>query len=215
MDDREILIGNGYLQWDFRPGLSLHAETERRPLTDSAALVDWGIRVDTASMRVDYRYAPQWTVTGIGELGWYSDGNSRQAATASIAWEPPASRPHVTLTIEARLRRFNDDRDLGYLDPVRYDSESIGLRLGDAWSGERLFWRVEGTVGLQSYDPNGFERAPVAAPESPLHGGRATLGAALGERVRFEMYYSRTNDALASNPGFTVRRGGLTLRVRL
>lgn len=214
-DNRDILIGDGYLQWEVDPGLSLHAETSRRPLTDSAALVDWGIRVDTASMRVDYRYAPQWTVTGIGELGWYSDGNARQTATASIAWEPPASRPHVTLIVEARLRRFNDDRDLGYLDPVRYDSESIGLRLGDTWSGERLYWRVQGTLGLQGYDPNAFDRAPVAAPESPLHGGSATLGAALGERVHLEMYYSRTNDALASDPGFAVRRGGLTLRVRL
>ena len=126
-----------------------------------------------------------------------------------------ASRPHVTLIAEARLRRVNDDRDLGYLDPVHYDSETLALRLGDTWGGERLFWRVEGTLGLQDYDPNAFDRAPVAAPESPLRGGSATLGAALGERVRFELYYSRTNDALASDPGFAVRRGGLTLRVRL
>jgi tetratricopeptide (TPR) repeat protein len=214
-DTREFLFGDGYLHWDMRPELSLHAETARRPLTDSAALVDWGIRVDTASMRVDYRYAPQWTVTGIGELGWYADGNARQTATASVAWQAPATRPHVTLFLEGRLRRFNDDRDLGYLDPRRYDSESIGLRLGDTWGAERLFWRVEGTLGLQGYDPNGFVRAPVASPESPLHGGSATLGAALGGRVDLEMYYARTNDALASDPGFAVRRGGLTLRVRL
>jgi hypothetical protein len=150
-----------------------------------------------------------------GELGRYSDGNARETASAFLAWEPQGSRPRVTTTVGARLRRFNDDRDYGYLDPIHYDSQSLTVRLWDEEMGDRLVWHIEGTLGRQSYDPNDAQRALVAEPEERLHGGEAALGVAIGERVRLEAFHQRTNDALESAPGFGIRRSGLSLRVRL
>ena len=214
-EDRVLLFGAGTIRWVVGPRFTIRAFAARRPLLDSVALVDWGIRVDTGEMRLEYRYRPEWLLVADGELSRYSDGNARETAAASLAWEPQGSRPRVTTTLDARLRRFNDDRDYGYLDPIHYDSQSLAVRLWDEETGARFVWHVEGTLGRQSYDSNEAQRAEVAEPEESLHGGEAALGMTIGARVRLEAFHQRTNDALESAPGFAIRRSGLSLRVRL
>jgi tetratricopeptide (TPR) repeat protein len=214
-EDRVLLFGDGNIRWVVGPRFTIRAFASRRPILDSVPLVDWGIRVDSGEMRLEYRYRPEWMLVADGELGRYSDGNARETASAFLAWEPQGSRPRVTTTVGARLRRFNDDRDYGYLDPIHYDSQSLTVRLWDEEMGDRLVWHIEGTLGRQSYDPNDAQRALVAEPEERLHGGEAALGVAIGERVRLEAFHQRTNDALESAPGFGIRRSGLSLRVRL
>lgn len=214
-EDRVLLFGDGHIHWVLGPRFAVWAFAARRPLLDSVFLIDWGIRADTGEMRLEYRYRPEWMLVADGELSRYSDGNARQTAAASLVWEPEGSRPRTSAALEVRLRRFNDDRDYGYLDPIHYDSQRLTVRLWDEEARGRFLWRVEATLGRQDYDPNDAARAPVAEPEATLHSGEAALGLLIGERTRLEAFHLRTNDALETAPGFAVRRSGLTLKVRL
>jgi hypothetical protein len=214
-DDRTFVMGDALLRWEARPTLTLVGTTSRRPLLDSAALVDWGIRLDTAALDVGWRFTPAWAVEGYGELGRYSDGNARQGLRAGIVWRTPWPRPTVTLAGVARLMRYNDDRDYGYLDPIRYDQEVFRMRLADQLDGGRFSWRVEGTWGRQAYDENDAPRSAVATLDSPIHGGSGSLTWRFADRYRLEAYHLRTNDALETAPGFPVRRSGLALKVAL
>jgi hypothetical protein len=214
-DDRTFVIGDALLRWEARPTMTMVATTSRRPLLDAASLVDWGIRLDTAALDVWWRFTPAWTLEGFGELGRYSDGNARQGLRAGIEWRTPWPRPTLTLAGVARLMRYNDDRDYGYLDPIRYDLEYFRVRFADQLDGGRFSWKVEGTYGRQSYDENDAPRAPVAAPDTPVHGGSGSIVWRFADRYRLEAYHLRTNDAIETAPGFPVRRSGLALRVAL
>jgi tetratricopeptide (TPR) repeat protein len=212
---RTQIFGDGVIRWEAGPSLTLRGRTARQPLFDSAALVDRGIHVDTGELRLDFRLHPLWTATGTGELGRYSDGNAREFAEATLTFHVPIPRPAVTTTAAVRLGRHHDDRDEGYLDPIRYDSETVTLALADAFAAGRVTWSVEGTFGRQEYDPNNQETAAVAPPDTPIAGGAARLGFVLGDRVHLEAWHRRTNDALATAPGFAARLSGVVLRIRL
>jgi thioredoxin-like negative regulator of GroEL len=212
---RTQIFGDGVILWEAGPRLTLRGRTARRPLLDSAALVDYGIHVDTGDLRLEYRLDPLWTVTGIGELGRYSDGNAREFARTTLTFQAPTTRRVVTTTLAVVLGRHHDDRDMGYLDPIHYDAETVTVAIADVVLGGRLTWSLEGTFGRQAYDPNDSEVAPVAPPDSPVSGGAARLGFDLGDRVHLEAWHRRTNDALATAPGFPARLSGLTVRIRL
>ena len=214
-NDRTLIMGDALLRWDARPTLTLVGATSRKPLLDSAALVDWGIRLDTAALDVDWRFHAAWKLEGYGELGRYSDGNARQGLRATIEWRTPFPRPYLAVAGSARLMRYNDDRDFGYLDPIRYDQELFHLRLSDESAGGLFSWKVEGTYGRQAYDENDALRSAVAEPDTPVHGGKGSLAWRIHDRFRLEAYHVRTNDALETAPGFPVRRSGLALRVTL
>jgi tetratricopeptide (TPR) repeat protein len=212
---RTNIIGDALISWDVNPRVELQGRTGRRPLFDSAALVDWGIRVDSVTMMADYRPNPAWTITGQGDLGWYSDGNTRQTLEAGGWFHTPVAMLVFAAGLDARLRRFSDDRDFGYLDPIRYDSEIVTVRLSEGSRDNHFYWRVEGHAGRQSYDANFSQRAPVADPETTVRGAAGVLGLSFGDRVHLEASYRRTNDALETAPGFRTARAGLILRVRL
>jgi len=212
---RTDLIGDALISWDVNPLIELQGRTGRRMLFDSAALVDWGIRVDSVTMRADYRPNPVWTITGQGDLAWYSDGNTRQTLEAGGWFHTPVAMLVFAAGLDARLRRFADDRDFGYLDPARYDSEIVTVRLTEGVPDGRFYWRVEGHAGRQSYEQNFSQRAPVADPETTVKGAAGLLGVTFGDRVHLEASYRRSNDAFETAPGFSSARTGLLLRVRL
>jgi hypothetical protein len=213
--ERTFIVGEGTIHWDARPTLVLIGTSARRALVDNVTLVDRGMRLDTAALEIVSKFHPSWTAWGDGELGRYSDGNSRESLRLAMTWRTPLARPTLSLDGIVRLRRHNDDRDNGYLDMKRYDQEVVRVRLFDETEGRRLSWSVDGTWGRQAFDDNDFVRTPVAAPETPLRGARASLDVLLSDRVRLEAYHLRTNDALETAPGFPVRKSGLTLRVAL
>jgi tetratricopeptide repeat protein len=212
---RTLMYGDGVIRWEAGPTLTLRGRTARTPLFDSAALVDRGIHVDTGELRLDFRMHPLWTASTTGELGRYSDGNAREFAEATLTFHAPVPRPIVTTTATVRLGRHHDDRDMGYLDPIRYDSETVTVAIADAVADGHITWSLEGTFGRQEYDPNNQETAAVAPPDSPVAGGAARVGFDLGDRVRLEAWHRRTNDALATAPGFPAHLSGVMLRVRL
>lgn len=212
---RTLIFGDGVILWEAGPRLTMRGRTARRPLFDSVALVDYGIHIDTGDLRLEYRLDPLWTVTGTGELGRYSDGNAREFAETTLTFQAPTTRRLVTTTFAVRLGRYHDDRDDGYLDPIRYDSETVTVAVSDVTFGGHMSWSLEGTFGRQEYDPNDSVMAPVAPPDTPVQGGAARLGFDVGDRVRLEAWHRRTNDALATAPGFPVRLSGVMVRIRL
>src|SRR5262245_30406437 len=199
-EDRTFIMGDARLRWDARPTLTLVGSTARKPLLDSAALTDWGIRLDSAALDVAWRFHPAWKLEGYGELGRYSDGNAREGLRAAVEWRTPFPRPYLAVAGSARLIRYNDDRDFGYLDPIRYDQQLFHLRLSDESERGLFSWRVEGTYGRQAYDENDILRAPVAEPDTPVHGGSGKLTWRIADRFRLEAYHVRTNDALETAP---------------
>lgn len=213
--DRTFIVGEGLIHWDARPTLLLVGTSARRALLDNVTLVDRGMRLDTAALEIISKFHPSWTAWGDGELGRYSDGNSRESLRLAMTWRTPLARPTLSLDGMVRLRRHNDDRDNGYLDMKRYDQEVVRVRLFDETEGRRLSWSIDGTWGRQAFDENDFVRTPVADPETLLRGCRGALDVLLSDRVRLEAYHLRTNDALETAPGFPVRKSGLTLRVAL
>jgi hypothetical protein len=213
--ERTFIVGEGQIRWDARPTWRLVGSTARRPLVDSVTLVDRGMRLDTAGLEIVSKFHPSWTAWGDGELGRYSDGNSRETLRLAMTWRTPLARPTLSAEASVRLRRTNDDRDNGYLDMKRYDQEIVRLRLSDETEGRRLTWSAEVFYGRQAFDENDFVRTPVAEPDTPLRGGRGAIDVLLSDRFRLEAYHLRTNDALETAPGFPVRKSGLTLRVAL
>src|SRR5207249_4731410 len=75
---RTVAVGGGFIRWQVGPRLAIIGTGAREPLLDSAPLIDRGIRVDSAGIRVSYTFRSSWTLAGDAGYGSYSDGNARQ-----------------------------------------------------------------------------------------------------------------------------------------
>ncbi len=205
--------GGGYLRWQVGPRFAVGSNGGREALLDTAELTSRGLRVDTAEVRLEYRSRMPWLLTGSAGYGSYSDGNARRTAGASLEWRLRSGHPSVAGTFEARYRSFNDDKDNGYFDPLRYDSELLTVAVWDRYTRSRIFWRVEGTFGRQDFDSQGGA-APGAGQDDTVQAFYASLGVGLGPRASLEAFYSRSDYALQVATGFTSSRSGFAFRMR-
>jgi len=210
---RTVAIGGGWLRWQVGPRFGLMTDGGREPLLDTARLIDRGLKVDRARLRLEYRLRPGWRVTGSGEYAAYSDRNARETADMAVEWRLPSFRPKVAATFEARYRRFHDGRDNGYFDPLRYDSEAVTVEVGDQYRDGRLSWRVSTTYGRQRFDPVAGALLE-ARPGETVRAIVGSFGAGLGTRAGLEAFYARSDDALQAATGFTASRAGIVLRFR-
>jgi tetratricopeptide (TPR) repeat protein len=210
---RTVLVGGGYVRWQVGRRFAVTGTASREPLFDTAILIDRGIKVDTADIGLEYRFRPAWTLGGGAGFGLYSDGNVRESAAASIEWRLPVSHPWITARLDARYRRFNDDKDNGYFDPLRYDSELLTMAIWDHYLHERLSWRIEGTYGRQAFD-TGAGASLQAGDNDTVQAVYGSFGVRLGSRGQLEAFYSRSDYALQLATGFTSTRSGLAFRLR-
>jgi len=211
-DVRTLLVGGGFIRWQVGPRFGATGTASREALLDTAVLIDRGIRVDSGDMRLDYRFQPHWLLTGAGGLGLYSDGNWRWTAAAGVQWSMRPARPRITGTFSASYRRYSDDLDNGYFDPLRYDSELIVLALGDEYRRGRWFWQAEGTYGRQAFEPGG---AAGAGENDRVQGIYLAAGSKFTTRLSLEAYYWRSDYALQLATGFTSTKSGFVLRIKL
>jgi tetratricopeptide (TPR) repeat protein len=205
--------GGGYLRWQVGPRFAVGSNGGREALLDTAELASRGLRVDTAEVRLEYRFRTPWLLSGSAGYGSYSDGNARRTAGVSLEWRLRSRHPSVAGTFEARYRSFNDDTDHGYFDPLRYDSELLTVAVWDQYARSRIFWRVEGTLGRQDFDGRGGS-APGAGQDDTVQAFNGSLGVGLGSRASLEAFYSRSDYALQVATGFTSSRTGFALRMR-
>ena len=210
---RSVAIGGGWLRWQVGPRFGLMTDGGREPLLDTARLIDRGIKVDRARLRLEYRLRPAWRVTGSAEYATYSDRNARETGGLAIEWRLPTVRPRITASLEGRYRRFHDDRDSGYFDPRRYDSELVSVGVGDAYRGGRLYWQATSSYGRQRFDPT-VAALLEARPGETVKTFFGTYGVGLGARAGLEAFYERSDDALRAATGFTASRSGIVVRVR-
>jgi tetratricopeptide (TPR) repeat protein len=212
-DRRTVGIGGGFLRWQVGPRLALFGTGGREAILDTAPLIDRGLRVDTAEVRMEFRFRPAWMLSAGAGYGSYSDRNARRSAGLSIEWRLPVVRPKVAATFEARFREFNEDTDHGYFDPLRYDSELLTVAISDRDRRDRIFWRIEGTYGRQDFTTGGGS-GPGAGEDDTVQAVHAALGVGLGRRGSLEAFYSRSDYALQVATGFTSTRSGLVFRLR-
>jgi hypothetical protein len=140
----------------------------------------------------------------------YSDGNARRTAGAALEWRAPRSHPWVSAVFDARYRAFNADRDNGYFDPLRYDSELVTVAIWDDYRDGRFYWRIEGTYGRQA-----FTVGAAAPRDDTVQGGSALAGINFAAgRASFEASYTRSDYALNVANGFTYSRSGFFFRYR-
>jgi len=200
----------GYMRLEVGPRFAVGTSGGRDVLVDTAALIDRGIRVDEANGRLDLRFGSAWLLSGTGGLASYSDGNARKTAGAALEWRSPRAHPRISAVLETRWRAFNDDRDNGYFDPLRYDSELLTVAIGDDRQDGRTYWRLEGTYGRQA-----FTLGAAAPRDDTVQGGMALAGIRFAAgRAAFEASYTRSEDALKVASGATHSRGAFDFRYR-
>ena len=199
----------GFMRFQVGPRFMVGTHGGRDVLVDTAPLIDRGIRVDEANGRVEFRYRPAWLLSGSAGLASYSDGNARRTAGAALEWRAPRTHPRVSAVFDARYRAFNADRDNGYFDPLRYDSELLTVAIWDDYRDGRFYWRLEGTYGRQAFTLGAARR------DDAVQGGSALLGLNFAAgRAAFEASYTRSDYALNVANGFTYSRSGFFFRYR-
>jgi pentatricopeptide repeat protein len=210
---RVVAVGGGFLRWQVGPRLALAGNGGREAMLDTASLIDRGLRIDLAEVRLEYRFRPAWLLGGQAGYATYSDGNARQSAGASLQYRLPGAHPWVAATLDARYRAFGEDKDNGYFDPPRYDSELLSVSVWDEYRDGRVFWRIEGTYGRQDFD-TAAGQAGTAGADDRVRAVYASLGASLGARASVEAFYARSDDALQLATGLEATRSGFTCRYR-
>jgi tetratricopeptide (TPR) repeat protein len=214
-DSRVLGTLGGSLRWQVGPRLSLSTWGGREPLLDTAVLIDRGLNAFTADVGLEYRLTPFWTVTGSAGYATYSDRNARKSAAAAIEWRLAVAHPRITARLEARYRAFNEEKDNGYFDPLRFDSELLTVAAGDDYRHGRMFWRAEGTIGRQ-----GFDTAPGTNVDGIDHRrvetfyGSFGVGMGATNRASLEAFYAHSDYALNLATGFTSTRSGMSFRYR-
>ena len=200
----------GFMRFQVGPRFLVGTDGGREVLLDTAPLIDRGIRTDEANGRVEFRFRPAWLLSGSAGMASYSDGNARRTAGAAIEWRAPRTHPWVSAVLDARYRTFNADRDNGYFDPLRYDSELLTVAIWDDYRDGRFYWRVEGTYGRQA-----FTLGAAAPRDDTVQGGSALAGVNFAAgRAAFEASYTRSDYALNVATGFTYSRSGFFFRYR-
>ncbi len=213
-DHRTVLIGGGIIRWHVGPRFTIVASGERKAMMDTAELIARGIRLDTADLLFDFRFHPAWLLSGQAEFGSYSDDNARQTAHAGIRWSPALQGIEFSGAFDAWYRRFRDDRDSGYFDPIRYDSERLTIEASGASPQESFYWQFHGMIGRHDFDTGTTSRL-MAEDSNTVRSVRTTAGVRFGSRGHLEAFWSASNDPLAYDIAFDSRRYGLSWRLRL
>jgi Flp pilus assembly protein TadD len=210
---RTVAIVGGSLRWQVGPGFAVMTDGGREALVDTARLIDRGLKTDSANAHLEYRFHVDWIVTWSAGYATYSDHNAREAAGVAVQWRLPPVHPRVTTALELDYRRFHDDRDNGYFDPLRYDSELARVGVADEYRNGRISWRFETAYGRQNFDD--AEPQLETRPGDTVKSVLGAFGVGLGTRARLEAFYSRSDHALQAATGFTASQSGVLFRFRL
>jgi tetratricopeptide (TPR) repeat protein len=199
----------GYLRWQVGPRFAVGTSGGRDGFLDTAPLIDRGIRTTDANARVEYRFRPAWLLSGSAGAAAFSDGNARRTAGATLEWRLPARHPFVSGNLDVRYRAFNADKDNGYFDPLRYDSELLTVAVWDDYGDGRFYWRLEGTYGRQAFTLGAVKR------DDSVSGGTGLAGINFAHgKAALEASYARSDYALNVAQGFTYSRTGFLFRFR-
>ena len=138
-----------------------------------------------------------------------SDGNARLSAGTAIEWRLPVTHPWIAGTFDVRYREFNEDKNNGYFDPLRYDSELLTVAVWDDRRDGFLYWRIEGTYGRQAFTEG------TADQNETVNGVSAHAGIRFGNRrAALEGSYARSDNALDVAQGVRYSRTGFFFRLR-
>lgn len=172
------------------------------PFDEIASLIARDLDIDALDGGIDTRLARNLNLSVAGGAAWFSDGNTRGAASLTVV---QTVYHGLFVGTFGRWLSF-DERGVGYFSPDRFlVGEAIaGYNLsGDRWSG-----RVSGGLGVQQVGEDG-----VSQSEWHLEG---RLGRSWGTGNRIEAFALVTNSAASSTSGaYGYRSAGVTVRLGL
>jgi tetratricopeptide (TPR) repeat protein len=184
------------------PALGLSVGYARAPFDEIAALFERDLDFESLDGGFDLAAAPGLSISGGGGGAWFSDGNSRTSALASIT---RTFRRRLFVGLFGRTLSYQQ-RGIGYFSPDRFNvlEAQAGYNLDSPrWDG-----RFSGGLGAQQVGERG-----KAQSEWHLE---ARLARRWGVGNRIEVFGLVTNSAVSSTTGaFRYRSAGVLLRVGL
>ena len=228
-NDLTQAIGSGTFDLYVAPTVGFGFGVSRQALFDTARIIDNHIRLSAADLRIDWRFAERWRLRAGADHAWFSDDNQRNVINVNVSVLLPVRRPRISLAYALRYLTYQDDEqdqlDNGYFAPTRFLSNLLIANLSDHLVHRRLYYSVELTGGVQSFDrllctsdPN---PDPAACPTDPeaVDAGTDTVfgyelmgGVNIHRNVVFEAYYGRSDYAQQVASGFESHHYGYLFR---
>jgi tetratricopeptide (TPR) repeat protein len=179
----------------------------RQVFTDTAQLIEKGIRYTTLRAGVAQSPADRWLLeAGFAYTDYSDDNNSRDA---NFMARYTLVRSPLIVNVGYRFRYLDFDRQSGggYFDPENFLSHQafVSLYHEGAWG----YAYLEPYVGNQSFDRFGSHSSDVIA------GGSGSLGIRLSGKVTVELNAEGGNFAAVSAAGFEYYMVGAKLVARL
>ena len=225
-------VGGGSFDLYIAPKFGFGFGASHEALFDTARIIDNHIRLTSLDGRLDYSFAGRWRLRAGAQHGWFSDGNQRNIATASVSVQLPVRRPRLSLTYLARYLSYQDDDpqelNSGYFAPTRFFSNLLSVGVGDNLLHRRLYYQVELIGGVQEFrrllcsdpaNPDPVTCAPPFELEDPSSGSDTVFGYELlggwnlHRNVVFEASYGWSDYAQQVASGFESHHYGFLLKI--
>ena len=192
--------------------------TTHESLVDTARLIDNNIRLDATTASIDYKFATRWELRGSGQHAWFSDGNQRNIAYASLAVRIPTRRPRIRVTYASRWLSYQlDPQDpstpkSGYFAPTRFLANLLSVAVGDELFHRWAYYSAEVTGGFQRFRPR--PQTFGSGSDDTVFGWNVVGGLNITPRLAFEANYGRTDYAQQIASGFESRHFGYLLKIQ-
>lgn len=184
------------------PAFGLSAGYFRAPFDEIAALIERELDLEALDGGFDVTAAPGLSLVASGGGAWFSDGNSRTSAMASIT---RTFRRRFFVGLFGRTLSY-EERGIGYFSPDRFSV--LEAQAGYNLDSRRWEGRFGGGLGAQQIGERG-----EAQSEWHLE---ARLARRWGVGNRIEAFGLITNSAVSSTTGaFRYRSAGVLVRVGL
>jgi tetratricopeptide (TPR) repeat protein len=189
------------------PGAKLGASVTREALTDSAELIENGIRATFAALQWTQRLTERLSFVSTYRYGTVSDSNhlhDGRLTSQYVVW----MTPKITVGHRFRYVNFRRQSGGGYFDPNDYYSNRGFVSF--YMEQEKFYSFADLYVGQQA-----FKRYGVASKD-PVYGGSASLGFKPTRAVAFEFSIEggQLASAASSGSGYSYLNFGPRILVR-
>lgn len=121
----------------------------RRTLLDNIQSLRQRITATYVTLSADIRLAPESVVSMRGDLGSYTDGNSR--VWGQLAFQQQVGRsPNIFLGVEATAFAYRKILNNGYWNPLGAHTEMATFRIWDEVLNRRLDYELEAAAGVET-----------------------------------------------------------------
>jgi len=176
-------------------------------MTDTAELVENGVRYTEAEAHIERDLAAGLSVYGALNLDRYSDSNSSVGLLVAPRYALYGPNPSIALTYRFRYLDFEKQSGGGYFDPGSFTAHQAVARI--AYERGRFYSFIEPYYGYQSFVRGGVDTG------DRFSGGSALVGYNLRRGLSIEATIEGGNYAVGTAAGFKYYQAGLALHYTL